>query len=44
VAANNDGARTFYERLAYRQTGWIPGYYADGTNAMVMRKILNATR
>ena len=44
VAANNDGARAFYERLAYRQTGWIPGYYADGTNAMVMRKILDAER
>jgi ribosomal protein S18 acetylase RimI-like enzyme len=44
VAVNNAGARAFYEHLGYRQTGWIPGYYADGTNAMVMRKFLNAER
>jgi ribosomal-protein-alanine N-acetyltransferase len=42
VAANNTGAQAFYGRLGYRQTGWIPGYYADGTNALVMRKSLTA--
>lgn len=44
VAANNPGAQAFYERLGYQQTGWIPGYYADGTNALVMRKTLNAQK
>ena len=42
VAANNAGAQAFYERLGYRQTGWIPGYYADGTNGLVMRKTLGS--
>jgi [ribosomal protein S18]-alanine N-acetyltransferase len=40
VAANNAGAQAFYKHLGYRETGWIPGYYADGTNGLVMRKIL----
>jgi ribosomal-protein-alanine N-acetyltransferase len=40
VAANNHVAQAFYEHLEYRQTGRIPGYYADGTNALVMRKAL----
>lgn len=40
VAANNDGAQSFYRRLGYQETGHIPGYYADGTNALVMRKAL----
>lgn len=42
VAANNAGAQAFYERLGYRQTGRIPGYYADGTNGLVMRKALDS--
>jgi ribosomal-protein-alanine N-acetyltransferase len=41
VAANNPGAQAFYERLGYHRTGWIPGYYADGTNGLVMRKALD---
>jgi ribosomal-protein-alanine N-acetyltransferase len=44
VATNNEGAQAFYERLGYRQAGWIPGYYADGTNAQVMRKSLSAEK
>lgn len=40
VAANNRVAQAFYERLGYREAGHIPGYYADGTNALVMRKQL----
>ncbi|HEX6773951.1 MAG TPA: N-acetyltransferase [Acidobacteriaceae bacterium] len=40
VAANNQDALAFYERLGYRETGRIPGYYADGANAQVMRKPL----
>ena len=42
VATNNDAAQAFYERLGYRQTGRIPGYYADGTNGLVMRKTLDS--
>jgi ribosomal-protein-alanine N-acetyltransferase len=38
VAVNNAGAQVFYGHLGYQQTGRIPGYYADGTNALVMRK------
>lgn len=41
VAANNQGAQAFYEHLGYQQIGRIPGYYADGTNALVMRKALH---
>jgi ribosomal-protein-alanine N-acetyltransferase len=44
VAANNTGAQDFYARLGYGQTGWIPGYYADGMNALVMRRILDALK
>jgi ribosomal-protein-alanine N-acetyltransferase len=44
VAANNTGAQVFYERLGYQQTGWIPGYYADGTNALVLRRALDAVK
>lgn len=44
VAANNAAAQAFYERLGYRQTGWIPGYYADGTNALVLRKVVDAVK
>ena len=43
VATNNHAAQAFYEHLGYQQTGRIPGYYADGTNALVMRKALNST-
>jgi [ribosomal protein S18]-alanine N-acetyltransferase len=44
VAINNAGAQVFYERLGYRQTGRIPGYYADGTDALVLKKALDAAR
>lgn len=42
VAVNNDDAHAFYERLGYRETGRIPGYYADGTDALVLRKALDS--
>jgi ribosomal-protein-alanine N-acetyltransferase len=42
VAANNGGAQMFYERLGYQPTGRIPGYYADGTDALVLRKALDS--
>jgi [ribosomal protein S18]-alanine N-acetyltransferase len=38
VATNNTGALAFYDRLGYQATGRIPGYYADGTDALVLRK------
>ena len=41
VATNNGGALAFYDRLGYQPTGRIPGYYADGTDALVLRKWLN---
>jgi [ribosomal protein S18]-alanine N-acetyltransferase len=40
VAANNSGAQDFYAHLGYQKTGRIPGYYADGTDGLVMRKAL----
>lgn len=43
VATNNGGAKAFYEHLGYHAVGRIPGYYADGTDALVMRKQLNST-
>lgn len=42
VATNNAGALAFYQRLGYRQVGQIPGYYADGTDALVLRKTLDS--
>jgi ribosomal-protein-alanine N-acetyltransferase len=42
VAMNNAGAQAFYERLGYREMGRIPGYYADGTDALVLRKALDS--
>jgi ribosomal-protein-alanine N-acetyltransferase len=42
VAANNSVAQEFYAHLRYRETGYIPGYYADGTNGLVMRKALDS--
>jgi ribosomal protein S18 acetylase RimI-like enzyme len=44
VAVDNHGAQTFYERMGYEQTGRIPGYYADNTDALVMRKPLLIVR
>ena len=41
VAVDNHGAQTFYERLGYEPTGRIRGYYADNTDALVMRKQLS---
>lgn len=43
VATDNRGAQAFYARLGYGETGRIPGYYADGTGALVMRKELQPT-
>jgi ribosomal protein S18 acetylase RimI-like enzyme len=43
VAIDNQGAQAFYRQLGYQETGRIPGYYADGTGALVMRKVLSLT-
>jgi ribosomal-protein-alanine N-acetyltransferase len=42
VAVDNRGAQTFYQHLGYELTGRIRGYYADNTDALVMRKPLSA--
>jgi [ribosomal protein S18]-alanine N-acetyltransferase len=42
VATNNTGALAFYEHLGYRSSGRIPGYYGDGTDALVLRKALTS--
>jgi ribosomal-protein-alanine N-acetyltransferase len=42
VAINNTGALAFYEHLDYRKAGRIPGYYGDGTDALVLRKALTS--
>lgn len=42
VGADNLAAQAFYERLGYRERGRIPGYYQDGTDALVMRKAIPA--
>jgi ribosomal-protein-alanine N-acetyltransferase len=44
VAVDNHGAKTFYERLGYEETGRIRGYYADNTDALVMRKPSSVVR
>jgi ribosomal-protein-alanine N-acetyltransferase len=44
VAVDNHGAQTFYERMGYEQTGRIRCYYADKTDALVMRKPLSMVR
>lgn len=40
VAKDNLGAQSFYMKFGYDTTGRIPGYYADGADALVMRKAL----
>jgi len=40
VSAANTSAQGFYERLGYERTGRIPGYYPDGTDALVLRRTL----
>jgi [ribosomal protein S18]-alanine N-acetyltransferase len=44
VAVDNHGAQIFYECLGYQRTGRIRGYYADNTDALVMRKPLSVVR
>jgi ribosomal-protein-alanine N-acetyltransferase len=40
VGAGNLPAQAFYQHMGYRETGRIPGYYPDGTDALVMRKTI----
>ena len=40
VGTQNAEALAFYTRLGYEAVGEIPGYYADGMDALVMRKVL----
>ena len=43
VSVNNASAHGFYEHLGYRPAGRIPGYYADNTDALVLRKSLESS-
>jgi ribosomal protein S18 acetylase RimI-like enzyme len=38
VRPNNDGAIAMYRTLGYHDAGLRPGYYADGTDAVIMTK------
>lgn len=40
VDAGNEGARLFYERLGYRRTRLLAGYYRDGRDAYRMTRKL----
>jgi len=42
VAVDNRGAQAFYEQLGYKPTGRLRGYYADNTDALIMRKELES--
>ncbi len=41
VAAGNDAARALYAAAGFRPVGRRPGYYAGGTDALVLRAALN---
>ncbi|QZX98533.1 GNAT family N-acetyltransferase [Halobaculum rubrum] len=38
VAADNDGARRLYESLEFRPTARRPGFYDDGTDAILLAR------
>ncbi|WP_225935382.1 GNAT family N-acetyltransferase [Halobaculum magnesiiphilum] len=38
VAADNDGARRLYESLGFRPTARRPGFYDDGTDAILLAR------
>ena len=40
VSVKNAAARRLYARSAYEEVGFRPGYYADGSDALLMRKPL----
>ena len=42
VAERNRAARALYAASAWREVGRRPGYYADGQDALVLRKALGA--
>ncbi len=42
VAVDNHGAQAFYARMGYEGTARLRGYYADKTDALVLRKTLPA--
>ena len=44
VAEGNAAARALYARAGWREAGRRPGYYADGQDALVLRKALPARR
>ena len=40
VSTRNPAARGLYQRMGYQQVGRRAGYYADGSDALVMSKLL----
>lgn len=40
VRASNLGAIEFYERLGFHQKGFVPRYYFDGEDAIILKKAL----
>ena len=44
VAEGNAAARALYARAGWREAGRRPGYYADGQDALVLRKALTMRR
>ena len=44
VRAGNSGARAFYRKLGYRETGYIPGYYGGREAAVRMTHDLRQVR
>ncbi len=40
LRADNEGAKAFYEKLGYRQVGYLPGYYSGRESALRMGRDL----
>ncbi|MDY6964573.1 MAG: ribosomal protein S18-alanine N-acetyltransferase [Halobacteriota archaeon] len=40
VRQSNEAARSLYRKLGFNVTGFIPRYYSDGEDAIVMKKTL----
>ena len=40
VSTRNPAARGLYQRMGYQQVGRRAGYYADGSDALIMSKLL----
>jgi len=41
VSVNNEKAIALYRKLGYKEYGYIEGYYADGSDALKMKKVVD---